>query len=126
MPHLTAHLLQSQLAGNESTLIGALTDAVVEVYGDWVRDGVSVRLDAVPTGQWGVGGIAGGDAGPWVVFGIRASVLDRPDADDIVNALCVKITDAVARSVSWHQGSIVVDLVPTPAALTSVGGVVGA
>jgi phenylpyruvate tautomerase PptA (4-oxalocrotonate tautomerase family) len=127
MPHLTAHVLESQLTGNESGLIEALTNAVVDVYGDWVRDGVSVRLDAVPISQWGVGGVANGTAAPSIAFGIRATVLERPDAGGIVSALCVKITDAVADVlVGCDKESIVVEFVPTPPALTSVGGVVGA
>lgn len=127
MPHLTAHVLESQLTGNESRLIEALTDAIVDVYGDWVREGVSVRLDAVPTSRWGIGGTAAGRAAPWIVFGLRASILERPDAADVVNALCVKITDAVAGVlVGCDKDAIVVELVPTPPSLTSVGGVVGA
>lgn len=102
MPHLTAPVLESELAGNEAALIDALTGAVVEVYGDWVRDGVSVRLDAVPTSRWSVGGIASGQVAPCVAFGHRSRVLDGPDADDILSALWVKITNVFQRHQSAH------------------------
>ena len=58
MPHLTVLAAEAQLAGHEDTLITALTDAVVSVYGDWARPLVVIRLVGVPTGRWAVGGVA--------------------------------------------------------------------
>ena len=57
MPHLTARVPEAQLAGREAALITALTDAVVEVYGEWARDLVVVHLDGIPGGRWGVGAL---------------------------------------------------------------------
>ncbi len=51
MPHMTARLPEAQLAGHEPALIAALTDAVVQVYGEWARDLVVVHLDGIPQGR---------------------------------------------------------------------------
>lgn len=56
MPHLTARVPEAQLAGHEPTLIIALTDAVVEVYGEQTRSGTSIQLVATPEGRTGIGG----------------------------------------------------------------------
>ena len=58
MPHVTARMPEAQLVGRESALITALTDAVVQVYGEWARDLVVVHLDGIPQGRWGIGGRA--------------------------------------------------------------------
>ncbi|WP_063856794.1 hypothetical protein [Streptomyces cyaneogriseus] len=60
MPHLTAHLPEKRLTGNEPLLVAALTDAVVDVYGEWDRDLVSVR--AWPESRQAV---SRGAARPW-------------------------------------------------------------
>src|SRR5215469_13564709 len=62
MPHVTARVPEARLAGREPALIAALTDAVVQVYGEWARDHVVVHLDGIPHGRWGVGGMAANDA----------------------------------------------------------------
>ena len=38
MPHVTVRMPEDQLVGCEPALISALTDAVVQVYGDWARE----------------------------------------------------------------------------------------
>ena len=64
MPHLTARVPEAQLAGREPSLITALTDAVVQVYGEWARGLVVVYLDGIPQGRRGIGGRAADDAAP--------------------------------------------------------------
>lgn len=92
-----------------------------------MRDGVSVRLDGVPTSRWSIGGVVDGTAALWWSSVFRASVLGRPDSADIVNALCVEVTGAIARVlVDCDKSSVMVELVATPPALTSVSGIVGA
>ncbi|CAM5697602.1 hypothetical protein SGRIM128S_00383 [Streptomyces griseomycini] len=44
MPHLTVHLPENRLTGKEPMLVAALTDAIVDVYGESARDLVSIRL----------------------------------------------------------------------------------
>jgi phenylpyruvate tautomerase PptA (4-oxalocrotonate tautomerase family) len=96
MPHLTVRAPEAQLAGREPALITALTDAVVEVYGEWARDLVVVQLDGIPPGRWGVGGRAADDAAPAITFGIREPALTRPDGKEIAARLVAGLTDAVA------------------------------
>jgi len=69
---------EAQLAGRESALITALTDAVVGVYGEWARGLVVVHLDGIPRGRWGIGGLTVDDASPAITFGIREAGPDRP------------------------------------------------
>ena len=124
MPHLTARVPEAQLAGNEPALIAALTDAVVEVYGEWARASVVVHLDGVPRGRWGVGGRAADDAAPAITFGIRAAALARPDARQIAARLVAGLTDAVASVLGEQaRGGTGVELVATPEGRTGTGGV---
>jgi phenylpyruvate tautomerase PptA (4-oxalocrotonate tautomerase family) len=125
MPHLTARVPEARLAGHESALIAALTDAVVEVYGHWARDIVVVHLDGVPKGRWGVGGRAVDDAAPAVTFGIREAALTRPDGTQVAARLVAGVTDAVARVLGEQTRSgISVELVASPAGRTGIGGVI--
>jgi phenylpyruvate tautomerase PptA (4-oxalocrotonate tautomerase family) len=125
MPHLTVHVPERQLAGHESALISALTDAVAEVYGEWARDIVVVHLDGVPAGRWGVGGRAVDDAAPAITFGVREAALTRPDGDQIAARLVAGMTDAVAHVLGDQvRGGISVELVPAPTGRTGVGGVI--
>jgi phenylpyruvate tautomerase PptA (4-oxalocrotonate tautomerase family) len=125
MPHLTAHVAEAQLAGHETALIAALTDAVVDVYGEWARDIAVVHLDGVPAGRWGVGGKPVDDAAPAVTFGIREAALTRPGGNQIAARLVAAVTDAVARVLGEQtRRGISVELVATPQGRTGVGGVI--
>ncbi|ATL26116.1 tautomerase family protein [Streptomyces formicae] len=122
MPHLTAHLAEDRLAGNEPALIAALTDAVVSVYGEWARDLVSVRLAGVPAGRFAQGGKAV-DTNVSVVLGVRAGVFDRPDAARITARLGAALTDAITRVVGDDlRAGTMVELVASPQERTFVGG----
>jgi phenylpyruvate tautomerase PptA (4-oxalocrotonate tautomerase family) len=124
MPHLTVHALESDLAGREEALIGALTDAVVAVYGDWARAIAEVQLIGLPAGRWGVGGKPAATPAPRVTFGIREAAFGRPDADQIVRRLIAGVTDAVAAVCGeHHRPGVTVELVGAPDGRTGVGGV---
>ena len=125
MPHLTARVPEAQLAGREPALITALTDAVVEVYGQWARDIVVVHLDGVPQGRWGIGGRAADDAAPAITFGIREAALSRPDGKQVTARLVARLTDAVASVLGEQARSgTSVELVATPEGRTGIGGAV--
>jgi phenylpyruvate tautomerase PptA (4-oxalocrotonate tautomerase family) len=125
MPHLTARVPEAQLAGREPALITALTDAVVEVYGQWARDIVVVHLDGVPQGRWGIGGRAADDAAPAITFGIREAALSRPDGKQVTARLVAGLTDAVASVLGEQARSgTSVELVATPEGRTGIGGAV--
>lgn len=122
MPHLTAHLPESRLNGNEPALVAALTDAVVGVYGAWVRYLVSVRLAGVPAGRFARGGAAV-DTAASVVLGVRAGVFERPDAAQLTARLGAALTDAVAGAVGDDiRAGTMVELVASPPERTFVGG----
>jgi phenylpyruvate tautomerase PptA (4-oxalocrotonate tautomerase family) len=125
MPHLTARVPEAQLAGNEPALISALTNAVVEVYGEWARGLVVVHLDGVPPGRWGIGGKAADNAAPAITFGIREAALARPDSGEITARLVAGLTDAVAIVLGEQtRTDTSVELVATPAGRTGVGGII--
>ncbi|MFI1094909.1 tautomerase family protein [Streptomyces sp. NPDC020917] len=123
MPHLTVHLPENRLAGREPLLVAALTDAIVEVYGAWARDLVSVRLAGVPEGRFAQGGKAV-DTKASVVLGVRAGVFDRPDAARITARLGTALTDAITRVAGDDlRSGTMVELVASPPDRTFVGGV---
>src|ERR1700733_3554886 len=125
MPHLTARVPEAQLAGREQALIGALTDAVAAVYGEWARDMVVVHLDGVPRGRWGIGGRAADDAAPAITFGIREAALLRPDGKQLTARLIARLTDAVASVLGEQARSgTSVDLVATPEGRAGIGGAI--
>ncbi|GAA1001172.1 hypothetical protein GCM10009555_105300 [Acrocarpospora macrocephala] len=125
MPHLIARVPEARLAGHEPALITALTDAVVQVYGEWARDLVVVHLDGIPRGRWGIGGRAVDDAAPAITFGIREAALTRPDGKEIAARLVAGLTDAVAGVLGEQTRSgTSVELVATPEGRTSLGGTI--
>ena len=125
MPHVTARMPEAQLVGRESALITALTDAVVEVYGEWARDLVVVHLDGIPQGRWGIGGRAADDAAPAITFGIREAALTRPNGNEIGARLVAGLTDAVASVLGEQARSgTSVELVATPAGRAGLGGAI--
>lgn len=122
MPHLTVHLPENRLAGNEPMLVSALTDAVVDVYGEWARDLVTIRLAGVPAGRFAQGGKAV-DTNASVVMGVRAGVFDRPDAARITAHLGTALTDAVTSVAGEDlRAGTMVELVASPPERTFVGG----
>ncbi|MGW2507281.1 tautomerase family protein [Streptomyces sp. NPDC001588] len=122
MLHLTVHLPENRLTGNEPLLVAALTDAVVDVYGEWARDLVSVRLTGVPTGRFAQGGRSV-DTNASVILGVRAGVFDRPDAAQITARLGTGLTDAITRVVGDDlRAGTMVELVASPPERTFVGG----
>jgi phenylpyruvate tautomerase PptA (4-oxalocrotonate tautomerase family) len=127
MPHLTARVPEAQLAGHEPALITALTDAVVEVYGEWARDLVVVYLDGIPQGRWGIGGRAVDDAAPAITVGIREAALTRPDGNEIAARLVDGLTGAVASVLGEQARSgTSVELVAATAGRAGLGGAISA
>ncbi|MFI7275141.1 4-oxalocrotonate tautomerase family protein [Streptomyces sp. NPDC049879] len=122
MPHLTVHVPENRLAGNESALVAALTDAVADVYGAWARDLVGIVLTGVPTGRFAQGGKAV-DTHVSVVLGIRAAAFDRPEAAEISVRLAAALTDAVTGALGEElRPGTMVELVASPQERTFVGG----
>lgn len=125
MPHLSVHVLESDLAGRERTLIEKLTDAVVAVYGDWARSIAVVQLIGLPAHRWGIGGRPAEAPSPRVTFGIKEAAFSRPDADTIVARLVSGVTDAIVDVFGERvRAGVTVELVGVPAERTGTGGVV--
>ena len=122
VPHLTVHLPENRLTGRESALVAALTEAIVDVYGEWARDLVSIRLAGVSAGRFAQGGKAV-DTNASVTLGIRSGVFDRPDAAHITARLGAALTDAIARVLGEElRPGTMVELVASPPERTFVGG----
>ena len=127
MPHLTARVPEARLAGHERALITALTDAVVQVYGEWARELVVVHLDGVPQGRWGIGGRAADDAAPAITFGIRETALTRPGGSEVAARLVSGLTDAVASVLGEQARSgTSVELAAAAEGRTGIGGTIPA
>lgn len=125
MPHVTLYALETELAGREGVLIGKLTDAVVSVYGEWVRGSVDVRLIGIPAGRWARGGTAVATAAPSVTFGLREEVFARADAADVVARLVAAFTDAVTAVYGdGCRKDVLVELVGQPTSRSGLGGTV--
>jgi phenylpyruvate tautomerase PptA (4-oxalocrotonate tautomerase family) len=123
MPHLTARVPEALLAGHEPALMTALTDAVVQVYGEWALGLVVVHLDGVPRGRWGIGGRAADDAAPAITLGIREAALTRPDGREIAARLVAGLTDAVAGVLGEQARSgTSVELAAIPAGRAGLAG----
>jgi phenylpyruvate tautomerase PptA (4-oxalocrotonate tautomerase family) len=122
VPHLTVHLPENRLSGKEPDLVTALTEAIVDVYGEWARDLVSIRLAGVAAGRFAQGGKAV-DTNASVILGVRAGVFDRPDADQITARLGTALTDAITRVLGEElRSGTMVELVASPPERTFVGG----
>jgi phenylpyruvate tautomerase PptA (4-oxalocrotonate tautomerase family) len=123
MPHLTVMTTETQVVGRERALISELTDAVADVYGEWARPLVTVRIVALPADRWGVGGQIAVRPSPTVRFELRAGALTRPGGQDVARHLVARVTDAVASVLDEElHPSVIVELVPQPDHLVGVGG----
>jgi phenylpyruvate tautomerase PptA (4-oxalocrotonate tautomerase family) len=127
MPHLTVHVLESDLAGRETSLIASLTEAVVAVYGEWARELTVVQLIGLPAGRWGIGGRPAEHPAPSVTFGIKEGAFHRPDSPEIVARLIAGVTDAIASVLGDQvRPGVSVELVGTLPGRTGIGGTVAA
>jgi phenylpyruvate tautomerase PptA (4-oxalocrotonate tautomerase family) len=123
MPHVTAHVLEDQLAGHERELIAALTDAVVVGYGEWAREIAVVRLVGVPAGRWAIGGQALDTIAPSVTVGVREAAFARPDAAEFTARLTTALTDALTAVLGEGvRTGTTVDLVGTLEGRSTIGG----
>jgi 4-oxalocrotonate tautomerase len=58
MPLVTAKMFEGRLTPDtEPRLIDALTDAIVSVFGEELRDATWIVLEEIPRARWGVGGL---------------------------------------------------------------------
>ncbi|MFI0449195.1 4-oxalocrotonate tautomerase family protein [Actinomadura sp. 6N118] len=124
MPHFNVRLVEEALDGKvEGLLIRALTDAVVEVVGEWARELVVVELFGVPRQRWGVGGAMPADDPHVVTLNMREGALDGSRIPDAPARLIVSITNAVAEVFGeGSRAGVSVTLVGVPPGRSGVGG----
>lgn len=59
MPLITVNLIENVFSQEEKVeMITRLTDAMVAIEGEAMRDVTWVKIEEVPEGQWGIGGNA--------------------------------------------------------------------
>jgi phenylpyruvate tautomerase PptA (4-oxalocrotonate tautomerase family) len=124
MPHLQVRLAEDALdAAAAERVIAELTDAIVEVYGEWVRPHAVVEIIGVPPGRWGRGGVPAAPA-PAITLSTRERVLGPPDGDARAARLIELLTAAVGRAVDPGAAErCTVELSGVPAGRSGVGGV---
>ena len=123
MPHVTLYALDEELTGREPVLLRELTNAVVSVYGEWVRSSVDVRLIGIPAGRWARGGAMVATAAPSVTFGTREEVFAREDAARVIARLVSAFTEAVTAVFGDDcRDEVLVELVGQPASRSGLGG----
>ncbi|KAB2348056.1 hypothetical protein F8566_17795 [Actinomadura rudentiformis] len=124
MPHFTVRLVEETLDGKvEGRLIRALTDAVVEVVGEWARELVVVELFGIPRQRWGVGGAAPAGDPHLVTLNMREGALDGSRIPEAPARLIASITNAVAEVFGeGARAGVNVMLVGVPPGRSGVGG----
>jgi phenylpyruvate tautomerase PptA (4-oxalocrotonate tautomerase family) len=96
VPHFNVHMFEEALDGEvEPATIRALTDALVEVYGERARELAVVEIFGIPRHRWGIGGTPAVEHRPTVTLHLREPALHL--VDDAPERLIAAITDAMAR-----------------------------
>lgn len=124
MPHFSVQMFEEVLDGDvEPKIIRALTDAVVEVYGEQARPLVVVEIFGIPRRRWGLGGVPADGNLPIVTLNMREPALNRPTIDDAPAQLIASITDAMvevfSERIRKHVNVLVVGI---PRGRSGVGG----
>jgi len=95
MPHFNVHMFEEALDGEvEPATIRALTEALVDVYGERARELVVVEIFGIPRHRWGIGGAPATEHRPTVTLHMREPALHL--VDDAPGRLIASITDAMA------------------------------
>jgi phenylpyruvate tautomerase PptA (4-oxalocrotonate tautomerase family) len=122
MPHFNVHMIEEALDGDvERATIGALTEAVVEVYGERARPLAVVEIIGVPRQRWGVGGTPAAEHHPAVTLHKREPALHM--VEDAPQRLIAAITDAMAGVLGDDvRDRVTVTVVGIPTGRSGVGG----
>ena len=124
MPHFNVQMFEEALDGSvEATIIRALTDAVVRVYGERARPLVVVELIGIPRRRWGLGGVPAEANLPIVTLNMREPALNMPTIDDAPAQLIASITDGMVEVFGEHiRKHVNVLVVGIPRGRSGVGG----
>lgn len=124
MPHFNVHMFEETLDGEvEPAIIRALTDAVVEVYGELSRSLAVVEILGVPRRRWGSGGAPADELQPVVTLHMREPAFHLAGLDDAPARLISSITDAMARALGEEvRDRVTVMVVGIPTGRSGVAG----
>ena len=108
----------------EPRLIRALTDAVVEVYGERARELVVVELTGIPQHRWGRGGRPAERPAPVVTLNMREPALHLPTIDGDIPAMLIRsLTDAIVDVLGESvRDDVTVLVVGIPTGRSGVAG----
>jgi phenylpyruvate tautomerase PptA (4-oxalocrotonate tautomerase family) len=122
VPHFNVHMFEEALDGEvEPATIRALTDALVEVYGERARELAVVEILGIPRHRWGIGGTPAVEHRPTVTLHLREPALHL--VDDAPERLIAAITDAMARVLGDDiRAHLAVTIVGIPTGRSGVAG----
>lgn len=122
MPHFNVQMFEEALDGEvEPATIRALTDAIVEVYGERARELAVVEIFGIPRHRWGVGGVPATEHRPTVTLAMREPALHV--IDDAPARLIASITDAMAGVLGDAvRDHLAVTIVGIPTGRSGVAG----
>lgn len=122
MPHFNVHMFEEALDGEvEPATIRALTDALVEVYGERARELAVVEILGIPRHRWGIGGTPAVEHRPTVTLHLREPAIHL--VDDAPERLIAAITDAMARVLGDDiRAHLAVTIVGIPTGRSGVAG----
>ena len=122
MPHFNVHMFEEVLDGEiEPATIRALTDALVEVYGERARELAVVEIFGIPRHRWGIGGVPATEHRPTVTLRMREPALHV--VDDAPGRLIAAITDAIAGVLGdGVRDHLAVTIVGIPTGRSGVAG----
>jgi phenylpyruvate tautomerase PptA (4-oxalocrotonate tautomerase family) len=122
MPHFNVQMFEETLDGEvEPATIRALTDAIVEVYGERARELAVVEIFGVPRHRWGIGGLPAAEHRPTVTLAMREPALHV--VDEAPARLIASITDAMARVLGdGVRDHLAVTIVGIPTGRSGVAG----
>ena len=122
MPHFNVHMFEEALDGEvEPATIRALTDAMVEVYGERARELVVGEIFGIPRHRWGIGGTPATEHRPTVTLHMREPALHL--VDDAPERLIASITDAMAGVLGAEvRDHLAVTIVGIPTGRSGVAG----
>jgi phenylpyruvate tautomerase PptA (4-oxalocrotonate tautomerase family) len=122
MPHFNVQMFEEALDGEvEPATIRALTDAIVEVYGERARELAVVEIFGIPRHRWGIGGVPAAEHRPTVTLAMREPALHV--VDEAPARLIASITDAMARVLGEGvRDHLAVTIVGIPTGRSGVAG----
>jgi phenylpyruvate tautomerase PptA (4-oxalocrotonate tautomerase family) len=122
VPHFNVHMFEEALDGEvEPATIRALTDALVEVYGERARELAVVEILGIPRHRWGIGGTPAVEHRPTVTLHLREPAIHL--VDDAPERLIAAITDAMARVLGDDiRAHLAVTIVGIPTGRSGVAG----